>query len=290
MTSTRLPLPDPLLTANVYCAGRLDAVLHRGVAPFWRRFREDHAEEQAYLWCVRYPRGGEHLKLRLHAAEALEPELRSALEVSVTEALRELGSAPIAPAPPRPGRAAHRRRGRLRSSARRSELPLDALPEERCLLRRRAAPRRRSLCGALDALPRCGLREGARRPPAGHTGNVAFRARQIPLLKAGISAMASLRWSPERRSAYLAYHRNWLLRFVLVQGGHGPSRRQTGCLDSTATWPSSGRRRRRCKRRPTPSGAATRTTARTEAPRAPGVPRCAISAATSGASRTGRIA
>ena len=223
MTSTRLPLPDPLLTANVYRAGRLDAVLHRGVAPFWRRFREDHPEEQAYLWCVRYPRGGEHLKLRLHAAEELGPELRSSLEASVTAALAELGSATTATAPPRPE----------------SALPIDVEddtaaqhPDPSFLWThyRRSAV---SFGGGplladdryVELLTRC-LGAGCEKALAAlqpdAQGNVAFRARQIPLLKAGISGMASLRWSPERRSAYLAYHRNWLLRFVLVQGGHGP--------------------------------------------------------------------
>ncbi|MFS8064935.1 MAG: lantibiotic dehydratase C-terminal domain-containing protein, partial [Byssovorax sp.] len=102
MSSAPLPLPDPLLTANVYCAGRLDHVLHRGVAPFWRRLREGHAEQQAYLWCVRYPRGGEHLKIRVHAPEARSSALRSSLEAAVSDALAELGAATTATAPPRP--------------------------------------------------------------------------------------------------------------------------------------------------------------------------------------------
>jgi hypothetical protein len=223
MSSAPLPLPDPLLTANVYCAGRLDEVLHRAVAPFWRGFRAEHPDSPAYLWCVRYPRGGEHLKLRLHAAEALRSSLRSSLEAAVSEALATLGTAPIAPAPPRPDGA----------------LPIDvedesaeARPDASFLWTRyrRSAV---SLGGGplldddryVGLLTRClgaGCEKAldALQPDA--QGNVPFRARQIALLKAVISGMASLGWSPERRSSYLAYHRNWLLRFVLTQSRQGP--------------------------------------------------------------------
>src|SRR5512133_161067 len=104
MSSAPLPLPDPLLTANVYCAGRLDDVLLRGVAPFWRGVRAEHPEQQAYLWFVRYLRGGEHLKVRLHAPEAMREALRSSFEAAVRShlaTLATLGSAPAAAAAPR---------------------------------------------------------------------------------------------------------------------------------------------------------------------------------------------
>src|SRR5512132_224789 len=217
MSSAPLPLPDPLLTANVYCAGRLDDVLLRGVAPFWRGVRAEYPEQQAHLWFVRYLRGGEHLKLRLHAPEALREALRSSFEAAVRAHLDTLGSTPIASAPPREGGAlpidvedegteVHPDPSFLWTHYRRSAVSFGGGP----------------LLGDdryADLFTRClgaGCEKALALQPDAQ-GNVPFNARQIALLKAVISGMASLRWSPERRSAYFAYHRNWLLRFVLTE-------------------------------------------------------------------------
>lgn len=222
MSTAPLPLPDPLLTANVYCAGRLDDLLLRGIAPFWRRFRAEHPDEQAYLWFVRYLRGGEHVKVRLHAPEARREALRSSFEAAMREHLAVLAPAPSAPAPPRAnsalpidvedeGTEAHPDPSFLWTQYRRSAISFGGGPlldHERYV----------------DLFTRC-LGAGAEKALAlqpDAQGNVSFNARQIALLKAVIGGLASLRWSPERRSAYLAYHRNWLLRFVLTQSRQGP--------------------------------------------------------------------
>lgn len=65
---TALTLPDPLLTASLFCAGHLDELIADAVVDAWREL--ETMDEQAFLWMMRYPRGGEHLKLRIHGRHA----------------------------------------------------------------------------------------------------------------------------------------------------------------------------------------------------------------------------
>ena len=73
--------PDPALSANVYCSGRLDEVIARLVAPFWRQAEPG----SSYLWFMRYARCGEHLKIRLHAPEPEAARLRDQLQAAQEE-------------------------------------------------------------------------------------------------------------------------------------------------------------------------------------------------------------
>ncbi len=71
---------DPVLTASLYCAGRLDEVLHQVVAPSWRTIRQLDRDAGAYLWTVRNAEGGEHLEVCLHGPESLAVPARALLQ------------------------------------------------------------------------------------------------------------------------------------------------------------------------------------------------------------------
>lgn len=85
---------DPILTANIYCSGRLDEVLHRVAAPFWSRFRSKDPEGLCYLWVMRYSRCGEHLKVRLHGPASFSDEMRRDLTAAVESYFATLKDAP----------------------------------------------------------------------------------------------------------------------------------------------------------------------------------------------------
>src|SRR6476661_446290 len=96
--------PDPALTANVYCSGRLDTVIFGAVAPFWRELRPHDPGRLGHLWLMRYGKGGEHLKIRFHGPESCRPLIRGRLEERVTAFLGSLEPA-AEPAPPARERA-----------------------------------------------------------------------------------------------------------------------------------------------------------------------------------------
>ena len=56
---------DPILCANIYASGLLDDLLASTIAPLWHEARQSLGDRFG-LWLVRYSRGGEHLKVRLH--------------------------------------------------------------------------------------------------------------------------------------------------------------------------------------------------------------------------------
>ena len=74
--------PDPLLSANIYASGWLDAIIAEVIAPFGRNLHT--ISDQSYLWVVRYSRGGQHLKVRVHAPseqrEAIKERLNNQAE------------------------------------------------------------------------------------------------------------------------------------------------------------------------------------------------------------------
>jgi hypothetical protein len=73
------PTSDPAVTVNIYASGLLDELLHDAIAPFWAQVQKVSRDANCYLWVMRYARGGEHLKVRLHgspeAANSLRPLL-----------------------------------------------------------------------------------------------------------------------------------------------------------------------------------------------------------------------
>ncbi len=112
-------LPDPVLTANVYCAGRLDDLLLRALADFWQRVRGEDPAPACKIWFVRYRRGGEHLKVRVHGPAEMAPFLREELRQAVERYFASLpplteGEAAAKARPRRPSARSTPRTGRPR--------------------------------------------------------------------------------------------------------------------------------------------------------------------------------
>jgi hypothetical protein len=207
--------PDPALTANLYCAGGLDEVLFRVVAPFWRELRLQDPERLCYLWVVRYGRGGEHLKIRVHGPEDLLSRQRELLEARAAAFFSSLPE-PAALPPNEVNRESppideedkagggHPDRTLLWTTYVRSHVSLGGKP----FLSgdRYAALLTRCLAAGCDLIL-------AQEPGPG--GALPHGVRQRTLLKALVAGLGALRLPAEAWNDYLAYHRDWLLRFVL---------------------------------------------------------------------------
>jgi hypothetical protein len=83
-------LADPIVTANIYASGLVDDLLQHAIVPFWRDLGTAWPDDRCYLWTMRYARGGEHLKIRVHgdadAAASVRNLLRSHVELWVAKA------------------------------------------------------------------------------------------------------------------------------------------------------------------------------------------------------------
>jgi len=214
-TSTGALLPDPLLSANVYASRRLDAVLLAGVAPLWGEVAAEVEARGGYLWTVRYNRRGEHLKLRFHAPPELDHRLRAATAAAIARCLAKLPA------------ATEERRVRDDVPAIDAEDEADqAQPDDSLVWTRYRrsyvslgaepwlgddgyAARLTALLGAGFGLLAAAVREL-------DGDEIPHRVRQTTLLKAVIDGVAALGLAP-RAGEYLAYHRDWLLRFFVQE-------------------------------------------------------------------------
>jgi hypothetical protein len=209
------PFADPRLTANLYCSGLLDRAIHDVVAPFWRELGQDDPDELSYVWVMRYGKGGEHLKVRFHGPEELEPLARrrlSELAGSFLAALPEPTGPPLKPgwvgAPPIDDldntATDHPDRTFQWTTYGRSHVSLGGKPflldDQYRTLMTRCLAQGCEMVLALEVDPQ---------------GVFPHRLRQSTLLKALIAGLGALGFSPEARAEYLAYHRDWLLRFML---------------------------------------------------------------------------
>jgi hypothetical protein len=217
------PGADPLVTANLYCEGLQDAAIHGALAPFGAGLRQGAPDRAGFLWIVRYPRAGEHLKVRIHAPADQEPRLRELLRDSVDAWLATLPpcnpeqperprkDAPALPAidPEDEAAAPWPDRSLVWTRYRRSHVSLGGGP---FLADDLYVAHLTSSLGAgcevvLDALV----------PDS--VGKVSDSLRQTTLLQLLIGGLAAVGFGAEERAAYLAYHRDWLVRFSLVKGG-----------------------------------------------------------------------
>lgn len=202
--------PDPVLTANLYCAGHLDDVLHQVIGPFWRAVRQRDPDAGAYVWTVRASEEGEHLKVRLHGPESLAGPARDFLQRAVAPFFARCG---VPPGERRPiehagtfeeddeAGSGHPDCSLVWTRYRRSHIWLGGGPFldddgyvsriTRCL----AAACERALLLEADA-----------------TGKIPHRVRQSALLEALIAGLAVSDFAVDARPAYLAYHRDTLLR------------------------------------------------------------------------------
>ncbi|MEM8963380.1 MAG: lantibiotic dehydratase C-terminal domain-containing protein [Acidobacteriota bacterium] len=191
------------MSASIYAAGQLDEVLTDGIVPFWQHL-EPPAE--AYLWLVRYDLGGEHLAIRVHGPDTLgepawhqlehtlEPVLASQPEATPERGKSWWGNLRKPPLDPE-DRQVHDDRTLSRTTYRRSPVSLGARP-------------------LIDddtfaTLLTRGLSQGcAELLTVAAEGELA-NERQSTLLRLLITGLTAI----EERSDYLAYHRDWLIRY-----------------------------------------------------------------------------
>ena len=215
------------MTANLYCEGLQDAALHGALAPFEARLRAGDPDRAGFLWIVRYPRSGEHLKVRVHASAEQEPCLRERLREAVDAWLATLP--PVDPERPRkdvPGLPAidpedeadtpWPDRRLVWTRYRRSQVSLGGGP---FLTDDGYVARLTSCLGA-----GCSIVLDALVPDS--AGRVSDSLRQTTLLRLLIGGLAAAGLGAEERAAYLAYHRDWLVRFSLKGGGDAERTRE----------------------------------------------------------------
>ena len=213
--------PDPIVTASLYCDRALDDALAAVVAPFRSALPEAWG-----LWFVRYSRGGEHLKLRLHGPADQADAVRDQLGRAVTAFLETRApgadaaprvSRPDAPAidPEDEAQGERPDRALVWTQYRRSHVSLGPLPflaDDPYTARMTTALARGSDL-ALEAL--C----------SGLPAEALASLQQRTLLKALIAGLGALRFSLDRCCSYLAYHRDWLVRFVSEDARRGDEMR-----------------------------------------------------------------
>lgn len=211
---------DPRLTANIYCADHLDRVVGEVVVPLWRGLEAERAAGRVWLWCMRYGRGGEHLKIRLHDPEEVLDldSIKAEIEQSAAELFTALGEPPededkkntvrtAVPPIDVEDREKEPREDRsvLFTTYTRHRLSLgdeDMFGSDRyCVVFTRAIA---AACGVYFSSFDAGTKKAA--------------AKRLVTVFTGVTAtLWSLDMDVERRASYLAYHRDWLLRFSLVR-------------------------------------------------------------------------
>ena len=209
--------PDPVLTASIYCNARLDRVVHQAVAPFLERLGALDPGAPWLAWWVRYSKNGDHLKLRLHGPAGRRDEARALLAETV-----EAFFAALPPAPEGEERVSRRT---VPSIDAEDDAPADH--PDRALLwttyaRSAVSFGPRQLLGddAYVARITAALGRGAalvlEATTLGPDGAIPGSARQRALLKALVAGVGAAGFTPEERAEYLAYHRDWLLRFSVA--------------------------------------------------------------------------
>lgn len=206
--------PDPMISASVYCARHLDGVIHEVLGPFWKQFALAEPESDCYLWVVRYSRCGEHVKIRLHGPDHFRDTLRAALAGFATQYFAQLGS----------DDPEKRRLSRFDIPPIDFEDESESVHPDRILMWTRY---RRSVV-SLGSQPLLGDDLYAARFTKclgsscnwvldtllpGPQGDFPHRIRQNAILKALTLGIGSVSFG-ELRLRYLAYHRDWLLRYL----------------------------------------------------------------------------
>jgi hypothetical protein len=208
-------IPDPVATANIYCAGHLDHVIFRALKPFRDAAVSSLPGAPLFLWMIRYRKCGEHVKVRVHAKPEYRDGIRSLLERHVRQlfavlppssAIEESSSTKQVIDPEDSAEQPYADRTLLWTSYRRSYVSLGPSPlleddryVELCT---------RCLAAAADLV--FSLESHFSR-------ELPYRYRHVTQLKAVALAMDAAGLSPMDEANYILYHRNWLLRFCLVK-------------------------------------------------------------------------
>lgn len=208
-------LADPIVTANLYCHGDLDGALRDVVVPLVQEISADSRD--AYVWTIRYRRRGQHLKIRVHGCELDRRELVEGLSSRARRFF--FGLDPVASPQRSPSLDApaidpedepddlHPDRTLLWTTYRRSPVSLGGGP----LLVDDAYCRRMTEClgyGCELVLHPIGRGSGHGPSPG------ALRTLLLKALVTGLPAVGCT--EPWAAVTYLRYHRDWLLRFFLV--------------------------------------------------------------------------
>ena len=203
----------PLLAGALYCNGALDHAIYHTLAPFLVEARA--LEERISCWFLRYGKRGEHIKLRIYGPRDHEDSLRELFESAANRAWARI-----------PFREPDEEEKWVGAPAIGPEDEIPNGPEDRCLLWTdyRRSP---SIFGAgplLDSdhyvslLTRC-LTTGCERAlsvfEAGGA-EVDGRRRRRSMLRLIVDAMSAVDWPRDTEEHYLAYHRDSILRFLLV--------------------------------------------------------------------------
>ncbi|HEX2165099.1 MAG TPA: lantibiotic dehydratase C-terminal domain-containing protein [Thermoanaerobaculia bacterium] len=216
--------PQPLLSANIYCAQALDALIAEVITPFSRQV----CAEGSYLWLIRHSRGGEHLKVRLHAPPAIQDQARRLLEEQVRSFFAALPANESAAVP-----------GQEQLAVIDPEDAVDSPYPDRSLLwtTYQASP---VTFGApilledaeFQALFTRALGAGCRIAldlfaPAASEGAVPIGKRQSLVFKLVVLTWRALPAAAIDRAGYLDYHRDWLVRWMLAHSDPATTTRES---------------------------------------------------------------
>jgi hypothetical protein len=223
---------DPIVTANIYCKGRIDELLLDGVRGFRDDIHRSYQTDSVLLWSMRYRRGGEHLKVRVHAPDSLADTLRSMLTRHLEKFIASSDSVDGAS-------------GNLTGAL---DLPIDLNDAcdsdytDRQLLWTQYVRSHVSFGGNpfLDNddyvrrfvtclssgtdLILTGLRLNAKK-------QISNISRQMLLWRLLLEMFAAFRMPKEEAAIYLSYHRDWLIRFTILKLG-AESEKSTDVLAS----------------------------------------------------------
>jgi hypothetical protein len=209
----KIPVPLPIISANIYCHGLLDELLRQTILPFWRSTKV--ALPQSCLWVIRYARGGQHLKIRLHVPAEMRMVITTLLGDAVEKFFSELSpstgverdaAAHLPPIDPedqadglRPDRSLIWTRYYYSPELIGAESLSAAAGFEAVFIRCRAAATEVAL-DWLEALD---------------TGEIPMRKRMALAIKLLLAAVCGVHSHAEMRVRYLNFQRDWLLRVNL---------------------------------------------------------------------------
>jgi hypothetical protein len=214
MASTRFS--DPSLTASLYCNRRLELMAREVLGGLSADLDERGLASDSFFWYLRYGKCGEHLKVRIHGPDSAVPEARQSLAAHANRFFATPASDPdpqmwvsksaIPPLDLEDEQEAdypnktllwtHYRRSPVVFGA---EVYLDDEIHVGRFCRCQAAVTRLALDILLPKL-------GEPRYP---------EHRQTTFLRILLTALSSLHLPPAETAAYLAYHRDWLIRSLV---------------------------------------------------------------------------
>jgi len=206
-------LPDPCLTANLYCNRRLELMAREVLGSLAADLAAVNANSESFFWYTRYGKCGEHLKVRVHGDDSTAAAARDSLAIHASRffasPLSDLGDdqwvskSAIPPIDPEdelegdyPNKTmlwTHYRRSPIVFGA---EVYLEDDVHVDHFCRCQAAVTSIALEILLPKL-----------------GDPAYaRHRQSAYLRILITAISVLGLTAAEAAAYLAYHRDWLIR------------------------------------------------------------------------------